>query len=62
LRDQPWLQLANDFAEQLKQGLQGIVMKLFARVYNWTPEQIELFLVTLRKELDDKNYHMLDHG
>jgi hypothetical protein len=49
-------------AEQLKQGVQGIIMQLFMKVYGWTAEQVELFLVELRKELDDKNYHILDHG
>jgi hypothetical protein len=48
--------------EQLKQGLQGIIMRLFSRVYGWSPERVELFLVALRRELDDKEFHMLDHG
>ncbi|RFU28013.1 hypothetical protein B7463_g8319, partial [Scytalidium lignicola] len=48
--------------EQLKQGLQGIVMGLFTRSLGWTPEQVELFLIELRKQLNDKNYHLLDHA
>jgi hypothetical protein len=50
------------FAEQLKQGLQGIVMGLFTRVLDWTPTKVELFLMDLRKELDDPTYHLLDHA
>jgi hypothetical protein len=52
----------DDFSEQLKQGLQGIVMGLFTRVMGWTPTEVELFLVDLRKELNDKSYHLLDHA
>jgi len=48
--------------EQLKQGLQGIVMGLFTRSLGWSSQQVEIFLVDLRKELDDKNYHLLDHA
>jgi hypothetical protein len=48
--------------EQLKQGLQGIIMRLFSRVYGWSSERVELFLVALRQDLDDKEFHMLDHG
>lgn len=48
--------------EQLKQGLQGIVMGLFTRSLGWTPSEVEVFLVELRKELDDKSYQLLDHA
>jgi hypothetical protein len=52
----------DDVAEQLKQGLQGIVMGLFTRSLGWTPTEVEIFLVELRKQLDDKNYQLLDHA
>jgi len=48
--------------EQLKQGLQGIVMGLFTRSLGWTPSEVEVFLVELRKPLDDKSYQLLDHA
>lgn len=48
--------------EQLKQGLQGIVMAPLTRSLNWTPSQVEVFLVNVRKELDDMSYHILDHA
>jgi hypothetical protein len=49
-------------AEQLKRGLQGIVMGLLTRSLGWTATQVEAFLVNLRKELDDKSYHVLDYA
>ncbi|OCK73045.1 S-adenosyl-L-methionine-dependent methyltransferase [Lepidopterella palustris CBS 459.81] len=48
--------------EQLKQGLQGIVMGLFTRSLGWTPSEVEVFLVELRKQLDDMSYQLLDHA
>ncbi|KAE8441209.1 hypothetical protein EG329_005609 [Mollisiaceae sp. DMI_Dod_QoI] len=48
--------------EQLKQGLQGIVMGLFTRSLGWTPNEVEVFLVELRKQLDDKSYQLLDYA
>jgi hypothetical protein len=48
--------------EQLKQGLQGIVMAPFTRILGWTSTQVEVFLVNLRKELDDMSYQLLDHA
>ena len=53
---------ADAIAEQLKQGLQGIVMGLFTRSLGWTPAEVEVFLVELRKQLDDKSYQLLDHA
>lgn len=37
-------------------------MMMFTRILGWTPPEVELFLVSLRKEIDDKSYHLLDHG
>jgi hypothetical protein len=53
---------ADTFAEQLKQGLQGIVMGLFTRSLGWSPAAVEVFLVELRKQLNNKSYHLLDHA
>ncbi|KAH8587039.1 S-adenosyl-L-methionine-dependent methyltransferase [Bisporella sp. PMI_857] len=49
-------------SRSLKQGLQGIVMGLFTRSLGWTPSEVEVFLVELRKQLDDKSYQLLDHA
>lgn len=54
--------MANTPSEQLKQGLHGIVMALFTRSLGWRPEEVEVFLVELRKQLNDKNHHLLDHA
>ena len=43
-------------------GLQGIAMALFTRNMGWTPDEVEVFLVGLRKELNDKSTHILDHA
>ncbi|MCJ1413149.1 hypothetical protein MMC19_007253 [Ptychographa xylographoides] len=47
--------------EQLLMGLQGIAMGLFTRQFGWTAEQVEVFLVGLRRELKDKHIHVIDH-
>ncbi|MCJ1250308.1 hypothetical protein MMC30_007534 [Trapelia coarctata] len=47
--------------EQLKMGLQGIAMGLLTRSLGWSAEEVEVFLVGLRKELNDKSLHILDH-
>ena len=51
----------NTAAEQLLMGLQGIAMGLFTRQFGWTAEQVEVFLVGLRRELKDKHIHVIDH-
>lgn len=47
--------------EQLKQGLQGIAMASLTRS-GWTPQQVEVFLASLRSEMVDNKYHTLDHA
>ena len=42
-------------------GLQGIAMALFTRMHGWSSEEVEVFLVGLRRELRDKSIHILDH-
>lgn len=37
-------------------------MGLFTRSLGWKPEEVEIFLVELRKQLDDRNYQLLDHA
>lgn len=38
-------------------GLQGISMGPFTRALKWTPEEVELFLVDVRKSLMDASTH-----
>lgn len=47
--------------EQLRMGLQGIAMALLTRSLGWSAAEVEVFLVGLRKELNDKSLHILDH-
>lgn len=42
-------------------GLQGIAMGLLTRSLGWSAAEVEVFLVGLRKELNDKSLHILDH-
>ena len=42
---------------QLRGGLQAIVMALFTRVLSWSSQQVEVFLASIRSELDDKSIH-----
>ncbi len=37
-------------------------MAPLTRSLNWTATEVEIFLVSLRKELDDMSYQVLDHG
>lgn len=38
-------------------GLSGISMALFTRVFGWTPDQLEVFLVDVRKDMKDTRFH-----
>ncbi|KAK3359098.1 S-adenosyl-L-methionine-dependent methyltransferase, partial [Lasiosphaeria hispida] len=59
----PWpkdqrLKLVGAFEmENLLYGLSGMVTRLFAKTLNWTPEQVEVFLIGVRKELKNRSVH-----
>ncbi|EON69686.1 hypothetical protein W97_08946 [Coniosporium apollinis CBS 100218] len=38
-------------------GLQGFTVGLFTRVYGWSPEEVEVFLAAVRKDIKSKNMH-----
>ena len=38
-------------------SLEGFSMALFTRVFNWTKEEVEIFLVDVRKEMKDTKVH-----
>jgi hypothetical protein len=45
----------------LLEGLQGITLRPFTRILGWQPEEVELFLVDVRKDLQNRKLHaMLD--
>jgi hypothetical protein len=39
------------------EGLQGISLALFTRVLGWTAEELEVFLVDVRKQFKNKSVH-----
>lgn len=41
----------------ISEGLQGISMAFLTRVLGWTQEEVEVFLLDVRKELRDKSKH-----
>ncbi|KAL2255852.1 hypothetical protein VTK26DRAFT_2614 [Humicola hyalothermophila] len=43
--------------ENLLYGLSGMVTRLFVKALKWTPEQIQVFLVDVRKEIKNRNVH-----
>ncbi len=43
--------------ENLLQGLEGFALALFTRVHGWSVEEVQLFLVDVRKDLKNSNIH-----
>lgn len=43
--------------EMLTSGLSGVSMAVFTRSLGWSPTELEVFLVNVRKELRDTNIH-----
>lgn len=43
--------------ENTKQFVSAIAMALYTRFLGWSPHQVELFLVDVRKDLDDRKKH-----
>ena len=41
----------------MSQAVQGLTLALFTRLLEWTPEQVEVFLVDIRKEFKDRRIH-----
>jgi hypothetical protein len=38
-------------------GLSGLSMALFTRALGWKPEEVELFLADVKKEINDTKIH-----
>ncbi|KAF2230062.1 S-adenosyl-L-methionine-dependent methyltransferase [Viridothelium virens] len=47
--------------QQLTEGLQGITMHTLSKGLGWAPQEVELFLVDLRKDLSNLSFQLLDH-
>ena len=45
----------------MDEGLEGLSMMLFTRVLKWTPEQVQLFLMDVRKDVKNMNIHSYYH-
>lgn len=43
--------------ENLLSGLDGFTMATFTRVLGWTPAEVEVFVVDVRKEMKDTSIH-----
>lgn len=47
--------------EQLLLGLEGFVMRLFTQGLGWTPAEVQVFMIGLRKEMKDLRIHSYYH-
>lgn len=43
--------------ENLLLGLSGMVTRLFVKALGWSAEQVQVFLVDVRKEIKNRNIH-----
>lgn len=43
--------------ENIMQGLQALSLALFTRALGWKPDELELFLIDVRKDLRNRNIH-----
>jgi len=43
--------------EQFLDGLQGIIIKYLVAVEHWLPQEVEVFLASVRSQIMDKNIH-----
>jgi hypothetical protein len=44
---------------QLYEGLQAMSMRLFTRFLGWAPEDVEMLLLEVRKDLRDPKIHAM---
>jgi hypothetical protein len=45
------------YLEQFLDGLQGMAMGFYTRALGWIPQQVEVFLVDIRKDLKNPKDH-----
>jgi len=45
----------------MTEGIQGLTIMLFTRCLQWTPTQVELFLMDVRNDAKNKNIHSYYH-
>ncbi|KAK1566408.1 methyltransferase domain-containing protein [Colletotrichum navitas] len=56
-RDPRFKELGMWTYEDLGQGLSGLSLALFTRALGWSKEQLEVFLVDVRKDMKDRSIH-----
>ncbi|KAF2427679.1 S-adenosyl-L-methionine-dependent methyltransferase [Tothia fuscella] len=56
-KDPEYKMLGRFWGQMLIEGLQGFSLALFTRAFGWTVEEIEVYLVKVRKAIADKNVH-----
>ena len=42
---------------QLKEGLEGFSLFLYTRILNWAPEEVQVLLAKVRKDMDNRKLH-----
>ncbi|KAK4208054.1 S-adenosyl-L-methionine-dependent methyltransferase [Rhypophila decipiens] len=56
-RDKKYKEVGAWVQENIQQGLEALSLALFTNVLGWSPEQVQLLLVDVRKDLKKREYH-----
>jgi len=56
-KDRTLKEIGHTNLEQALMGLEGLVVRLFTQALDWTPDEVQVFLIGLRKELKDPSIH-----
>jgi hypothetical protein len=56
-KDPRYKMLGKWWGRSLIDGLQGFAMAAFTRAFNWTAEEVEVYLVDVRRSIADRSVH-----
>ncbi|GKT55103.1 methyltransferase domain-containing protein [Colletotrichum tofieldiae] len=56
-KDPKYKEIGLTQCENILSGLEGFTMAPFTRVYEWTPEEVNVFLIDVRKDIKDRSIH-----
>ncbi|OHW95460.1 methyltransferase domain-containing protein [Colletotrichum incanum] len=56
-KDPKYKELGELHGQNMAEGLEGFCMAPLTRAHNWTPEEVNVFLVDVRNNLKDRNIH-----
>ncbi|KZL85510.1 methyltransferase domain-containing protein [Colletotrichum incanum] len=56
-KDRKWKEIGIWNGENMMNGLEGFSMAALTRGHDWTREEVNVFLIDVRKEIKDKNIH-----